>query len=193
VNIQPSKTELRKQIRAALKKISKEKRAADSIQLCAKLKEQFFFQSATTILFFAPLPDEIDLWPLLEESLAEKKFVTLPHFDSATNHYVVRRVENLSAEIFAGKFGTREPHSTCAEVSLEKIDLILVPGIAFDLTGNRLGRGQGFYDRLLEKFSGVKCGAGFDEQIVSEIPTEAHDAKLDFILTPINCVIVKKN
>jgi 5-formyltetrahydrofolate cyclo-ligase len=192
MNGQNSKTDLRQKIRAALKNLPPEKRAADSIQLCAKLKEQFFFQSASTILFFAPLPDEIDLWPLLEESLAEKKVAALPHFDSESKNYVARRVKNLSEEIFTGNFRAREPHSTCAEIPLTKIDLIFVPGVAFDLRGNRLGRGKGFYDRLLEKFRGVKCGVGFDEQIISGIPVEAHDARLDFILTPTNCAAVKK-
>jgi 5-formyltetrahydrofolate cyclo-ligase len=192
MNGQNLKIELRQKIRAALNNLPPEKRAADSIQLCARLKEQFFFQSAATILFFAPLPDEIDLWPLLEESLAEKKVVALPHFNSATNSYVARRVENLTAEIFAGKFRAREPHSKCVEISLAKIDLTLVPGVAFDLQGYRLGRGKGFYDRLLEKVRGVKCGVGFDEQIVSEVPIESHDAKLDFILTPTNCWSVKE-
>jgi len=62
--------------------------------------------------------------------------------------------------------------------------LILIPGIAFDLHGRRLGRGKGFYDRLLTEIRGVKCGIAFDEQIVEKIPVEPHDVRMDFILTP---------
>jgi 5-formyltetrahydrofolate cyclo-ligase len=56
------------------------------------------------------------------------------------------------------------------------------------LHGNRLGRGRGFYDRLLEEVSGIKCGVGYDFQLLEKIPAEPHDAKVDFILTPSRCV-----
>jgi 5-formyltetrahydrofolate cyclo-ligase len=82
----------------------------------------------------------------------------------------------------------REPAASCVEIPLNKFDLVLVPGAAFDLNGSRLGRGQGFYDRLLEKVSGVKCGVAYDFQLLEKIPTEPHDAKVDFILTPSRCV-----
>jgi 5-formyltetrahydrofolate cyclo-ligase len=62
--------------------------------------------------------------------------------------------------------------------------LVLVPGVAFDLRGRRLGRGKGFYDRLLADAGGLKCGVAFDEQIVTEIPVEPHDVSVDCILTP---------
>jgi len=71
---------------------------------------------------------------------------------------------------------------------LSRLDLILVPGVAFDLCGCRLGRGGGFYDRLLAETHGVKCGIAFDEQITGEVPTGEHDLQMDFILTPTRCV-----
>jgi 5-formyltetrahydrofolate cyclo-ligase len=64
-----------------------------------------------------------------------------------------------------------------------KIDLALVPGVGFDLRGGRLGRGRGFYDQLLAGFGGLKCGVALNEQIASEIPTEAHDVRMDVVLT----------
>jgi len=87
-----------------------------------------------------------------------------------------------------GPFNIREPKPDCAKVPFVDFDLVLVPGTAFDLRGNRLGRGMGFYDRLLAKIRGVKCGLGFDEQIAVEIPVEPHDVRMDFILTPTRCV-----
>jgi 5-formyltetrahydrofolate cyclo-ligase len=184
--IQKVKAALRKQIRAALEKISPAVRTVESIELCERLKPQL--QSARTILFFAPMPGEIDLWPLLEESVQAGKTVALPRFDPATQTYLARRVENPAGEIVTGKFGVREPASSCMEISPEKFDLVLVPGVAFDLSGNRLGRGGGFYDRLLSKISGVKCGVGYDFQLLEKIPAEPHDAKVNFILTPARCV-----
>ena len=91
---------------------------------------------------------------------------------------------DLDADLATGKFGIREPRSHCGEILLNHLDLALVPGVGFDLKGRRLGRGRGFYDRLLAQISGTKCGVGFDEQIVEAIPTEPHDVHLNYILTP---------
>jgi 5-formyltetrahydrofolate cyclo-ligase len=187
--IQKAKAALRRQIRAALEKISPAVRAVESIGLCERLKPQL--RSARTILFYAPLPGEIDVWPLLEESVSAGKTVALPRFDPATQTYRARRVENPAAEIVSGKFGVREPAAGCGEIPLEKFDLVLVPGVAFDLSGNRLGRGKGFYDRLLAKISGVKCGVAHDFQLLEKIPAEPHDAKVNFIFTPARGVKVK--
>jgi 5-formyltetrahydrofolate cyclo-ligase len=185
-DIQEAKAALRKLIYDALAKVSPAVRAVESIELCERLKPQL--RSARTILFFAPLPAEIDLWPLLEESVQERKTVALPWFDRATQTYRARRVENPADEIVTGNFGVREPASTCPEMPLEQFDLVLVPGIAFDLSGNRLGRGKGYYDRLLAHVSGVKCGVGYNFQLLPKIPVEPHDAKVNFIMTPGRCV-----
>jgi 5-formyltetrahydrofolate cyclo-ligase len=180
------KTELRLQIRARLEKISPAVRAVESVELCERLKTQM--PSAHAILFFAPLPDELDVWPVLELSLALGTTCALPFFDAEKKTYGAKEIKKLATDIITGKFGAREPDSTCAEIPLNKFDLVLVPGVAFDLQGKRLGRGKGFYDRLLGKISGVKCGVGYDFQLLEKIPAEPHDAKVDFILTPARCV-----
>jgi len=191
MNIHDSKTELRFQIRAALEKISPAVRAVESIELCERLKAQM--PSAHTILFFAPLPDELDVWPVLELSLALGTTCALPFFDAEKKSYGAKEIQKLATDIVLGKFGVREPASNCVEIALDKFDLVLVPGMAFDLHGNRLGRGQGFYDRLLQVVSGVKCGISYDIQLLEIIPTEPHDARVDFVLTPGKCVNARKN
>jgi 5-formyltetrahydrofolate cyclo-ligase len=185
VNIE-LKTELRQKIRAALAKISPAVRAVESIELCERLKAQM--PSAHTVLFFAPLPDEPDVWPVLELALALGTTCAMPFFDAEKKTYGARRLNNLATDIVTGKFGVREPAAGCAEIPLDQFDLVLVPGMAFDLQGNRLGRGRGFYDRLLEQVSGIKCGVAYDFQLLETIPTEPHDAKVNFILTPGRCV-----
>jgi 5-formyltetrahydrofolate cyclo-ligase len=179
------KSDLRAQIRERLKNISLAVRTVVSMELCARLEPQL--RSAQTILFYAPLPDELDVWPLMEKWL-KSKICALPAFDAATQSYVARRVTNLETDIAEGKFGVSEPSPECEKISLDKLNLILVPGMAFDLSGNRLGRGKGFYDRILAEASGVKCGVGYDFQLREEIPTEPHDAKVDFIFTPARSV-----
>jgi 5-formyltetrahydrofolate cyclo-ligase len=190
VKILETKSDLRQKIRVALEKISPAVRTVESIDLCERLKTQL--PSAHPILFFAPLPDELDVWPLLELSMALGTTCALPFFDASKKAYIARGLDRLATDIVMGKFGVREPAASCAEIPSDKFDLVLVPGLAFDLSGNRLGRGRGFYDRLLEKTSGIKCGVGYDFQLLENIPAEPHDAKVDFIVTPSRCVKSKK-
>jgi 5-formyltetrahydrofolate cyclo-ligase len=184
--ISDSKAELRQKIRARLGKISLAVRMVESLELCGRLEPQL--QSAHTILFFAPLADELDVWPLLQKLLPAKRICALPAFDAAVQFYSARRVKNLETDIFTGKFGVSEPLPECEEIPLDRFDLVLVPGVAFDLNGNRLGRGRGFYDRILAAASGVKCGVAYDFQLLEKIPAEPHDAKVSFIFTPTRCV-----
>jgi 5-formyltetrahydrofolate cyclo-ligase len=186
-DVQAAKTTLRKQIHGALQKIFPAARNALSAQARNRLKEHAFWKNAATVLFFAPLPDELDVWPLLEDALANKKTAALPRFESASNGYVACRVQNLRSEIVTGQFGIREPGAKSVEIPLNRLDLVLVPGVAFDLQGRRLGRGRGFYDRLLADVDAIKCGIAFDEQMVKEIPTGPRDVRLNFILTPTRC------
>jgi 5-formyltetrahydrofolate cyclo-ligase len=181
-----SKAELRKQIRAALEQISPAVRAVESIELCERLEPQL--RSAHTILFFAPMPEELDIWPLLEKFLAAGKSCALPFYDKSKKDYLARQVQNLSSDISIGYFGIREPASSCPAIALEKFDLVLVPGLAFDWNGNRLGHGKGFYDRLLKQVPGLKCGVGHDFQLLGKVPTEPHDVRVNFIVTPSRCV-----
>ena len=180
------KSVLRSQIRERLSRISTAVRAVESIDVCERLKTQM--ASAHTILFFAPLADELDIWPVLEISMALGTTCALPFYDRATKIYGVRRLEKLATDIVTGNFGIREPAVHCEIMSLTQFDLVLVPGVAFDRQGGRLGRGFGFYDRILAEASGVKCGVAYDFQLLDQIPTEPHDAKVDFILTPNGCV-----
>ena len=177
-----TKAELRQKIRTALGKISLAVRLVESLELCARLEPQL--QSAHAILFFAPRPDELDVWPLLEKLLPAKKICALPAFDPAAQSYSSRRVLNLETDIATGKFGISEPRPECETIPLDQFDLVLVPGLAFDPGGNRLGRGRGFYDRILAAASGVKCGVAYDFQLLEKIPVEPHDAPVNFIFTP---------
>jgi 5-formyltetrahydrofolate cyclo-ligase len=182
--IQQAKAVLREQVRAELKKMSPAERAAASIQACVRLEEQTIWRDAQSILFYAPLPEELDLWRLLLDANADGKAVLLPRFDPEQNQYVTCHIKDVERDLQPGPFGIREPLPTCTKNVLNQLDLILVPGLAFDLNGHRLGRGKGFYDRLLAMHHGPTCGVAFDQQIVSAVPVEPHDLRLNCILTP---------
>jgi len=179
-----TKASLRDQIRARLQKLSAAERAAASSKLCARLREQPIWSAARFVLLFAPLPDEPDFWPLLNEAIAAGKTVALPAFVPGTNGYLARQIIDPVRDLVAGRFGIREPLPACPEVLLNRLDLVLVPGIAFDVRGGRLGRGRGFYDRLLAGVRGPKCGVAFEEQIVEAVPVGPLDIRLNCILTP---------
>jgi 5-formyltetrahydrofolate cyclo-ligase len=178
------KSALRKEIRARIKSITPEQRAAASAQACALLEQQPVWKRAQLIFFYAPLPEEMDIWPLLGDCLAAGKTVALPRFDAATQRYVACQISDVARDLSDGQFGIREPGGHCIAVPPNRLDLVLVPGVAFDRHGRRLGRGKGFYDQLLTSVRGTTCGVAFDEQIVETIPVEPHDVSLNCILTP---------
>jgi 5-formyltetrahydrofolate cyclo-ligase len=178
-----SKTALRQRVRTTLDAMTISDCRALSQNLCAILRVQPIWRTAASALYFAPLSGEPDLTLLLEEAWADGKIVALPYFNSLTGLYSARAVSSRS-ELIPGQFGVLEPGAGCPSVSLNQLDLVLVPGVAFDLGGRRLGRGKGFYDRLLAEVRGHKCGVAFDMQIVAEVPEEPHDIRVDSILTP---------
>ena len=179
-----AKASLREQTRSRLEALTAVERVAASTRLCVRLKEQGIWRAARSVLFFAPRPDEPDLWPVLHEAIAAGMSVSLPSFDPETNQYVARQLVDPVNQIVAGKFGIREPAESCTAVPLNRLDLALVPGVAFDARGARLGRGRGFYDRLLTNVRGSKCGVAFEEQIVDAVPVGPLDIRLNCILTP---------
>jgi len=130
------------------------------------------------------LPEEPNMWAMLVEALAAGKTVALPAFVAGTSVYTARQIIDPTRDLVLGKFGIREPALSCPEVALNRLDLVLVPGVAFDTRGGRLGRGKGFYDRLLPAVNGLKCGVAFDEQIVDAVPVGPMDVRLNCILTP---------
>jgi len=182
--IREAKAQMRRQVRAEVNRMTLEERISASASARTRLTAQPQWQESKSVLFFAPVPGELDIWPLLEPALKEGKCVCLPRFEEGRDHYVACRIGNGSSHVKAGRFGIREAADSCEELSLNRLDLILVPGVAFDLQGRRLGRGKGFYDQMLASVRGTTCGVAFDEQIVETVPVEPHDIHLNCILTP---------
>jgi 5-formyltetrahydrofolate cyclo-ligase len=182
--IREAKRALRERVRAVLKQMPRQQRVSASARARALLESRPVWQTARSVLLFAPLPEELDIWPLVASAMAAGKQVALPRFLAPTRSYGASWIVNPETDLQAGHFGVREPRSHCRQVSAGPLDLILVPGLAFDLHGRRLGRGKGYYDRLLGELSGATCGVAFEEQIVKEVPFEPHDVGLHYVLTP---------
>ena len=183
-SIQEAKRALRQQIRDRLAVLPEAHRNVASAQARSLLVQQSVWKVANRVLMFAPASLELDIWPLVENALSVAKTVALPRFIRTANRYTVCEIKDPLTDLQLGRFGIREPAEHCADLTISRLDLLLVPGVAFDLHGRRLGRGKGFYDQLLAVASGTTCGVAFDEQIVKEIPVEPHDIFVDCILTP---------
>ena len=147
--------------------------------LC-QLKE---FDKAKGIGAFASTPSEINTYSILEGSLELGKKLYLPKVVKDKNLFHFYPVQNFKT-LTKGPFGILEPSGN-SPADWEEIDLILVPGLAFDLTGNRLGFGKGYYDRVLPllKKSALTIGLCYSFQIVDKIPTEPHDVPLKAVLS----------
>lgn len=139
------------------------------------------WQAARSLLLFAPLPGEPDPTGLLAHH-AKKSFL-FPGISGDSLRLFRWKPE--SAWI-TGPFGVREPDpATWEEADAGEADLALIPGLAFDPSGGRLGRGKGYYDRLLEdrSFRAIRAGVCFEQRILPAIPMEAHDVPMDLIIT----------
>lgn len=124
---------------------------------------------------------EVDLSRAFNQALNEKE-VYLPCTDTKQRTLYFHRVKSL-AELKVGAFGILEPSSEAPEISVKDLDLILVPGVAFDSTKGRLGYGGGFYDRVLRETKALKVGVAFSFQVVPELPLEPFDVRMDLLLT----------
>lgn len=182
------KREIRREVRERITSISEEARREYSAAAVRMLAERLEWKAAQRVLGYLALKDELDLSQALKLALAAGKSVALPRFIPEEGRYCAAMLP--AAESFAslsfGRFGILEPEVTAPVLPLNQLDFILVPGVAFDPGGGRLGRGKGFYDRLLAETNNscIKCGVALEAQIVAGIPAEAHDIAMNFILTP---------
>lgn len=177
------KQELRKEIRRKKQSCPKEQLEKWSQAVCRLLEQTEEFQKAETVLLYYALPDEVDTAPLIRK-YADRKQILLPVV--CGDDLVIRRYQNeqtLSAE---NPFGIPEPEGEDINLSKTNIDLVVVPGMAFTTDGCRLGRGKGYYDRLLsrpELRSVRRTGICFPFQLLPKLPVEAHDIRMHRIVT----------
>jgi len=161
--------------------------AADSAKVIKQVENLEPILKKDVFLFYYPHKNEVDLRPLIEKLLKQGKTVLLP---KTTDKDILPIQINSLASLKEGKFSIPEPEGT--PFPKEKIDVVFVPGVAFDKKGNRIGYGKGFYDRFLKDFDPIKVGVAFDFQVIDELPAEDHDEKVDFIITPTKIYEIKE-
>lgn len=178
------KRALREQQRRLLAAMSPGERTAASAALCDQLERAAIWREARTVLAFVARADEPDLGPLLRAGLVQGKIVALPRFRAETGTYEAAAVGDWEQDLAPGAYGIPEPSARCPALASLQLDLVLVPGLAFAADGARLGRGLGYYDRLLSGVGGHRCGVLFEWQQVGSVPVEPHDRFMNSILTP---------
>lgn len=161
-------------------------RAQASQRIAARVLALPQFAMAPSILLTLPFRSEWDATLVARAALAAGKRVILPRVDAAARVLSLHGIESLADGIVPGYRGIPEPHQDLPLAAATDVALALVPGVAFDPAGRRLGYGGGYYDRLLLLLDpGVPRIAGaFDEQIVDAVPSAAHDLAVDLIATP---------
>ena len=178
-----AKRELRRAASAARDAVRD--RAAAATAACAHLSALAPYRSAQVVLWYASMPSELATSPAIEAALAEGKRVAVPWCDG--DDLGLWRLESVS-ELEPGTWGIPEPPpsrrgETERLVAPEAIELVVVPGLAFDRRGRRLGHGKGYYDRLLARSSAVRAGLCYEAQLFPNVPAGPRDAVMDWLVT----------
>lgn len=177
------KSALREQYKLKRKQRPQEEKHALDLQIqCTVLTSDLYFQ-AEEIFTYVSTPQEIDTLGILHAALSNRKRVAVPYCIPGTNaikfYYIAGK-----EELHRGAFGILEPDPAKCEEAFARADtLCLVPGLAFDAAGYRLGYGKGYYDRFLSEFPGRSMGLCSTESLVLSLPADTHDQKVAFLAT----------
>ena len=174
---------LRREMLARRRALSTAERTRASKMICARVQALTVLQEARTMMLYASTEEEINLYPLMEVLLTEGRRIVLPEITGG-GVMEARELPAMDA-LTDGTFGILSPDPMRGNiVAPEEIDVIIVPGAAFDENGGRLGLGGGYYDRFLPRAgNAVRLVLAFDFQIVPDVPMGAQDARVDVILT----------
>lgn len=180
------KSDIRRKIKALRTMLSEEDKNSAAEEVFEQLEKTAAFLLADKILMYHSLPDELQTIAFLKKWSSRKKFF-LPRVNGV--NLDILPYDQTRLEL--GSFQIEEPTGDDLTDPSE-IELIIVPAVAFDRNGNRLGRGKGFYDRLLQTTSATKIGVGYDFQLIEEIPAEPHDIPMDMVITQKHYIKISK-
>lgn len=176
------KSSQRKAAKQARLDLTKDLYQAYSDTICLKLMNLDEYIKAENILAYCPVNNEVDTSLLLEESITNKT-LSLPRTDIKNVNIIPCVVHNLS-DLKIGAHNIMEPNDDCKTIDKNDINIVVVPLVAFDKKGTRIGYGGGYYDRFLNDIGKCKkIGIAFSLQEIEQIEKEHHDVKLDMIIT----------
>lgn len=177
-----SKKEIRNRIRRIRESMSCSEIEEKSLKITEKTAAQSWFSEAQTVMSYISIKNEIDTSYLNRKIVESGKKLLFPVIENEEIKAVA--VDGADYTTAVKKFGVIEPENG-RELDKNEIDLVIVPGVAFDREGNRIGFGKGYYDRFLKGYRGKKAALCYDFQIVEKIESEEHDEKVDIIISEI--------
>ena len=178
------KKSLREQFLIKRKELSKTEVNEKSCQIQHRLFSLPWYRTAKNILFYVSYDKEVDTHEMIKESLLNGKTVLVPKTNTQKKTICVSKLLSWN-DLSPCAYSILEPREDCIrEVPVSSVELLIVPGVVFDLCGNRIGHGMGYYDRLLKNTPQTHTlGLAFECQIIESIPAEEHDEKVEMILT----------
>ena len=184
------KAEIRRQMRRLRRDLSEEEqqRAADGVY--AQVMRMDCYRTARTVMAYAAVRGELSMRRIMEDIRASGRLLALPRCGESgdMDAFIVTEQRQLRR----GAYGIWEPDETCPPIEPDDMDLILVPGTAFDRQGDRLGQGGGYYDRYLAQTRAVRIGVCHDFALLDAVPTQAHDARMDGVVTPKHTIVTRE-
>ena len=187
------KKQLRKEIIARRDALPEQMRTTASLQISQQVIATDEFKKAQTVFLFASFGSEVNTRSLMDEVIKNRRKLILPRVDIQEKTMRLYHVKNPDTELIPGVWDIPQPDPTqCELCSADEIDCIILPGVAYDKSGGRMGYGGGFYDRLLasltpEQFS-CAIGICFEVQLVKQVPRDAHDLPVPIICTEIQTI-----
>jgi 5-formyltetrahydrofolate cyclo-ligase len=180
-----NKVEIRKLIYSKREAQTSEECRLRSRAIQTRLFNKEEFRRSKTVHFYINLTDEVETREMIGRAFEMGKRVVVPYLKEELDEIGISEIKDMKRDIQKNRFGFEEPFGPYLRpIDPSNVELWIVPGVAFDLTGNRIGYGKGYYDRLL-RFPGKKIlvGLAFDFQLVESIPNEGHDVKMNWIVT----------
>jgi 5,10-methenyltetrahydrofolate synthetase len=180
-----AKLALRREVLALRNALAPDARAAASAAIARRVAALPEFAAARTVLLTLAFRSEWNTLLLVHAALAESKTVVVPRVDRQTRMLELHSIADPDRDVVPGHLDIPEPLLARPRVPRDAIDFVLVPGVAFDLEGRRLGYGGGYYDRLLPLLSprAARVAGAFEIQIVERVPAAPHDVRVDAIVT----------
>lgn len=181
-----NKKELRNKYLKMRKNLQYEEVEKKSKNIIQKLMDTAWYRQSSTIMSYIDFRNEVITRSFIKHALKDNKRIIVPITDMSSKILILSELKDFDNELCQSSYGILEPKKEYVRVvSCNLLDLVLVPGLAFDTSGYRIGYGGGYYDRLLQRLpqKTITIGLAFEFQIVGNIPVESFDRKVDFIIT----------
>ncbi len=185
-DLKQTKSKIRKDMITALESLSEDEIALKTRKIENRLFDFANFIEANITMLYVSCPGEVSSRNIIKYCLDYKKIIVLPAFDSQKFRIRLFKIDNIEKDLKPGIRGMLEPDTArCKPVPVECLDIAIIPGIAFDEKGGRIGSGEGYYDRFIPKLpiTTRKVSIAFEDQIIAQAPMESHDKHVDIIIT----------